>query len=141
MRHLTGMQARSLLEGATVGPWWVTRETQSRGGNIVQKVRKVCPPGTNLGLAVVDDLDPNMDTSDADLELMAAAPDLAATVSWLYDRPAVDPDDLDRAVPCSNGTVLVPGHGRLTPDETVDLARRLLTASEQARRAPEVDSD
>lgn len=136
MNHISGTKALSLLEGTTPGRWWVGREKVPQGMALTRSARTVCPPGTARPLVAVDDLDPRSDTSDADLELMAAAPALAGTVAWLYDRPAVDGADLDKAVPFANGTALVPGYGRLTPDETVDLARRLLTASDQARNAP-----
>ncbi len=73
---ITGRQARELLDGATPGPWTATEDHIMRLG--WEKRGRRSP---------WDDDDPTPWMADeTDMLLAAAAPALAETVAWLYDR-------------------------------------------------------
>ena len=123
--RITGRQARNLLDGTTPGPWvWD------------QQLECVVDPPYSLA-----DLHVN---AEGNGELIAAAPDLAETVAWLYGRPS------DETVPGdehwdTEGFLVEVRDGRvamfddeatttyLSVDQAVDLARALLAAAEEAR--------
>ena len=161
--YVTGQQARELLDAATPGPWTATEDHIMRLG--WEKRERERSPWND------DDLIPWLaDESDhvlmnpepewkpltenrADMLLAAAAPELAATVAWMYGREPDGPgphahrgriSQYDQEAVASHpetGVVEVyvaHDHGEesafLTPDDAVDLARALLAAAEKARR-------
>lgn len=126
MTRITGQQARDLLRGTTPGPW------EPVGADIDS-------PEGQIGGAWDGEVG-----RLANAELMAAAPDLAETVAWLYGR---EPDRVGgwtdlryglgdgfrvdlRGDRVSVGTVRLSMH--FSRDEAVDLARALLAAAEEA---------
>lgn len=149
--HITGQQARELLDGATPGPWrWEVRDYPE-----YDEGYEVLGNGTETALRSqdADQYASWVVGSDRDKDLTAAAPALAETLAWLYGRePDGYGDNVHRGVISQYdqeavaahpeaGTVEVYAahdHGEasamLTPDEAVDLARALLAAAEAARR-------
>ena len=142
--HITGQQARELLDGATPGPWrWEERDYPE-----YEEGYEVLWNGAEMALRSQDSDQYSswVRGSDNDKALIAAAPALAETVAWLYGR---EPDKGKTHEFDTEYVGWVPGmprvsvyvardHGEsnadLTPDEAVDLARALLAAAEKARR-------
>lgn len=131
MTRITGQQARDLLEGATSGPW----EWYPDNGIVSLKSSSGGPVATDLNVV--------------DCDLMAAAPDLAETITWLngrhQDRVADDGTEWhwkDQTILTSRGAgalAMFKGNfigydDEMTPDEAVDLARALLAAAQEARK-------
>lgn len=119
MTRITGQQARDLLRGTTPGPW------EPVGADIDS-------PEGQIGGAWDGEVG-----RLADAELMAAAPDLAETVAWLYGREPDEGGFSHRGsgweVEEMQGGIDVLGLSAIyTPDEAVDLARALLAAAEEA---------
>ena len=158
--HITGQQARELLDGTTPGPWTATADHIMRVG-WEQRERERSPwDDDDLIPWLADEsehvlMNPEpewkpLTENRADMLLAAAAPDLAETVAWLYGREPQqshasggvfhcaeeEDNDLPWAVSSLPGEVSVTPTDRrdLTPDEAVDLARALLNAAVSARR-------
>ena len=74
---ISGREARKLLDGTTPGPWRHDRDTEM--GESAHYVRY----GDGEHLAVFTG---NYSGAYEDGELIAAAPDLAQKIVWLYDR-------------------------------------------------------
>lgn len=126
MTRMTGDQARGLLDGTTPGPW------EARPNGVVVSY--------NTGAQI--QLVGHNQRALGDAPLMAAAPDLAATVAWLYGR---EPDSVDsegnaewsfelfKEVATFGGMVYDLDGREHSPDEAVEYARALLAAAETAR--------
>lgn len=105
---ITPDQAQNLLDGATPGPWvWQTNEYDSRNaGGPNRDYDSLGPKGGKPALETQDgeDYASWVNISEADKELIAAAPDMAQTIAgmewqwsverltedgslWLIDRP------------------------------------------------------
>ena len=139
--HISGQQARELLDGTTPGPWnWEDRDYPD-----YDEGHEVLWNGTETALRSQDSEQYSswVSGSDNDKALAAAAPALAETVAWLYGR---EPDDVDedgraewRLEPFLE-VVAVPGavidiDGREhSPDGAVEYARALIAAADRARR-------
>lgn len=135
--HITGQRARDLLVGTTPGPW------------------KADFAFADITPVFEYDADDELDWSTkADHELATAAPDLAATVAWLYGREA-DGHKLNEDIPAwsvsgcpdfmeGDEKVWLPTfggritldriEGNFTPKQAIELARALLAAAAEARR-------
>ena len=132
MTRVTGQQARELLDGTTSGPWRV--EVHKRHDIIAQ-------PGGHA-IAYNED-EPEIGRGNS--HLLAAAPDLAETVAWLYGRKA-DGHYGKRQWPLGGkwevalwrGLIAIgPEGGGIafrTPELTEEAARALLAAVEEHRR-------
>ena len=152
--HISGQQARELLDGTTPGPWTATADHIMRVG-WEQRERERSPWNDDDLIPWLADeseyvlMNPEpewkpLTENRADMLLAAAAPELAATVGWLYGKN-ITPDEAegDYYSTFRGGyTYADQGHvhlnveltDALTPDEAVDLARALLAAAEKARR-------
>ena len=154
--HISGQQARELLDGTTPGPWtatvdhimrvgWEQRERERSPWNDDDLIPWLADESEHVLMNPEPEWKP-LTENRADMLLAAAAPDLAETVAWLYGREPDKgtPDEFD-----TEYVGWVPGmprvsvyvardhgesHADLTPDEAVDLARALLAAAEKARR-------
>ena len=142
--HITGHQARELLDGTTPGPWeWRHNDYPEH-----DEAHDALGNGDKVALRSQDaeQYASWVSGSEQDRALAAAAPALAATVAWLYGR---EPDKGKTHEFDTEYVGWVPGmprvsvyvardhgesHADLTPDEAVDLARALLAAAEKARR-------
>ena len=116
MTRMTGDQARGLLDGTTPGPW------EARPNGVVVSY--------NTGAQI--QLVGHNQRALGDAPLMAAAPDLAETVAWLYGAEPEASTDKYLVAP-RGGEVCVHIDVDLTPDEAVEFARALLAAAETAR--------
>lgn len=121
MDHVTGDQARELLEGTTEGEW-----SRSKDRHLTNTL-----VSGDRTIAIC---------SHYDVDLIAAAPALAETVAWLYGRESDDEgiwDDHYQVSAMADGRVAVFDHEAtttfFTPDETVEFARAMLAAAERAR--------
>ena len=144
--HITGQQARELLDGTTRGPWTVDKphpwEEEVADGLFIYGHPE---DGTTAYPEIV------RGHFEDDADLIAAAPALAETVAWLYGQTGQDYDgdwQLDHHDPYYQFAAVRPdGEGRISlavgpygqeilldPDEAVEVARALLTAAEDARR-------
>ena len=146
--HITGQQARELLDAATPGPWTATEDHIMRLGWEKRKRERsqwMADESDHVLMNPEPEWKP-LTENRADMLLAAAAPELAETVAWLYGR---EPDKGKADEFDTEYVGWVPGmprvsvyvardHGEsnadLTPDEAVDLARALLAAAEKARR-------
>lgn len=140
--HITGAQARELLDGTTPAPWEAKhRSHPMRGGDFIsispaeeagwmksRSARTVCE--------VTDNHSPNA-------ALITAAPVLAETVEWLYGREPDREDseghtewevDLFLEVSTFGGMVYDLDGREFSPGHAVEYARALLAAAETARR-------
>ena len=79
-RIITADEARELLHGATEGPWEVGVASSWQGSVRIETEMYVRRPGDNVALAA-QVIDPRTEEiSESNARLLAAAPDLAATV-------------------------------------------------------------
>ena len=139
--RITGRQARELLDGITGGQWFCYHDMDAEEGEPVSTLQTEYPDSDIAPVADGDGV-----RNPADGRLLAHAPDLAETVAWLYGRPS------DETVPGdehwdTEGFLVEVRDGRvamfddeatttyLSVDQTVDLARALLAAAEEARGA------
>lgn len=139
---ITGSQARDLLEGSSEGPWEASSSEATMNDQSQWRI------GKHHALQVARSV-----MRGVDARLMAAAPDLAETVAWLYGREAdgygkgvhrgrmSEYDQEAVAAHPQSGVVEVyaaqdrgDASAMLSPDEAVDLARALLAAAQEARR-------
>ena len=159
--HITGAQARELLEGATPGPWrWEDRDYPEH-----EEGYEVLWNGAEMALRSQDSDQYSswVTGSDRDKALAAAAPALAETVAWLYGaemtidswgdvgwhRHGGDGNltlETDRYVEVETflsdeeGPLVCVTTGpygetvKLNAEEAVEMARALLHAAEKARR-------
>ena len=139
--HITGAQARELLDGTTPGPWeWRHNDYPEHDED-----HDALGNGEKTALRSQDaeQYSSWVSGSEQDRALAAAAPTLAETVAWLYGK-SITPDESegDYYSTFRGGyTYADQGHVHLnvalsdafTPDEAVDLARALLAAAEKAR--------
>ena len=125
--HVTGQQARDLLDGSTPGPW-------TAYGIMRHPETPTCivgPDGQQIAGSMMGD-----GVEHRDSDLVKAAPQLAETIAWLYGR---EPDEggvhsagLTEVFGADDG-IVVEGLATLTLDEAEDLARAILSAVEKAR--------
>ena len=91
---ITPDQAQNLLDGATPGPWaWQTNEYDSRNaGGPNRDYDSLGPKGGKPALETQDgeDYASWVNISEADKELIAAAPDLAQTIAGMRWEYAVE---------------------------------------------------
>lgn len=134
--HITGQQARELLDGSTPGPWTaygIMRHPET-------PTYIVGPDGQQIAGSMMGD-----GVEHRDSDLVRAAPQLAETVAWLYGREYDEGEGPDESKTYyGNGIWYIeadPEQGvslgydlyrGMTPDEAVDLARALLAAAEEA---------
>ena len=148
--HITGQQARELLDGATPGPWTATEDHIMRLGWEQRKRERWMADESDHVLMNPEPEWKPLTENRTDMQLAAAAPALAATVAWLYGQTGQDYDgdwQLDHHDPYYQFAAVRPdGEGRISlavgpygqeilldPDEAVEVARALLTAAEDAR--------
>lgn len=158
--HISGQQARELLDDTTPGPWTATKDHIMRVG-WEQRERERSPwDDDDLIPWLADEsehvlMNPEpewkpLTENRADMLLAAAAPELAATVGWLYSQTGHNYDGdwmLDKTDPFYQFATVEPdGEGHiylgtgpygqailLDPDEAVEVARALLDAAEKSR--------
>ena len=138
---ITGQQARELLDGATPGPWeWRDREEDGPAGRDYESLGS--PEQDALVTQDAESYSSWVDGTPQDKALIAAAPDLAETVAWLYGK-RITPDEAEGDYYSTfRGGYTYDDKGHihvnvdlsdpLTPEESVDLARALLAAAEKA---------
>ena len=138
--HITGQQARELLDAATPGPWTATEDHIMRLGWEKRKRERsqwMADESDHVLMNPEPEWKP-LTKNRTDMLLAAAAPELAATVEWLYGRPVDDLRKVAHLTPAgavaASPDAVVSDMGTFTPDEAVDLARALLAAAEKARR-------